>query len=691
MDSSAAQPANQHAAGLTAADDPLRQLARLGIDVGQLGGQELPSAAWEVIYNVVRHIRGQNRRWYAAASMFGRFEKVLRSGGSLETLAEQFAAGKSLAPLMADTALREPALAAGLPGPLNHWLASVVRRTKLRTSEKIGVVEEVIGQCRERLARGQNVTEILDDLGPPHAAARQFRRAALRRRSWWWHACRWSLRAAAFLFITVFTTAGWLLYRFHSVHPVPAPDPIERLDAIATAVPPAERAWPDYVDGLSKLDIPSVQDGQNWQRWHAILNACSAGSSDPEWNAVATFLDANQGAIDDFLRGAAKPRLGFIRRDPLNDRWLGKLAQGSVSQAFRRPEHSLMLLLPESQALNHMNGILAGSAHLAALSGDWPRAVNCLAAMINIARQTFDEEDFAVMRMIAFRQYDGAVSTLAGILGTHRETIGAEELREAVSALSTWSPDWQARMVDSERAQRREAFDEMYSADGRFTGPGLLFLFSSSPDSAHLKWLNDLVGTTRPNMAARNVWFNIIGPLIVPFVRDRDEIRETAEKLDDLYAADAANLEKDAPARSRYDQEIDHLAETRWSQIRYLPLIAGQRSAWIRSALESRGNKWAQRDAILIVAAAELYRRQHGAWPESSAALAPEFLKTVPLDPYDGQPLRLVILKNQPVVYSAGLDRRDNSAGTLKPTSTEIDDRDWQLFPPLKADPPPAR
>jgi hypothetical protein len=314
--------------------------------------------------------------------------------------------------------------------------------------------------------------------------------------------------------------------------------------------------------------------------------------------------------------------------------------------------------------------------------------------MVTIARQVFEEEDFAVMRMIAFAEYDGAVTTLASILAEQREAIGEPELRNAVAALAAWDPNWERRMVNSERAQFREFFTELYSADGRFTGEGLAILYSFPPESPHLKWMSDLLVPTGPNVGAGNAGLNLIGPLIVPCVLDRDEILRTADQLDDLLTADltdVATLKRDTLAQGRYDQEIDRLAETRWSQVRYLPVIAGQRSKWIRSSLESRRNKWALRDALLIVAAAELYRRQHGAWPESTAALAPEFVQVLPLDPYDGQPLRLVILKDQPVVYSAGLDRRDNTAESAIPRQVEIDDRDWQLFPPLKPDPPAAR
>ncbi len=85
------------------------------------------------------------------------------------------------------------------------------------------------------------------------------------------------------------------------------------------------------------------------------------------------------------------------------------------------------------------------------------------------------------------------------------------------------------------------------------------------------------------------------------------------------------------------------------------------------------------------VIAAELYHRRHGQWPEKAADLVPEFLPEVPLDPFDGQPLRFtagdllfdraVYEKNRPDyidthyetathpgfrVYSVGEDGKDN-------------------------------
>jgi tetratricopeptide (TPR) repeat protein len=63
--------------------------------------------------------------------------------------------------------------------------------------------------------------------------------------------------------------------------------------------------------------------------------------------------------------------------------------------------------------------------------------------------------------------------------------------------------------------------------------------------------------------------------------------------------------------------------------------------------------------SVVAVLAVERYRLARGRWPESLAALVPEFLAAVPADPYDGQPLRYRRLADGVVVYSVGPDGAD--------------------------------
>ena len=61
-------------------------------------------------------------------------------------------------------------------------------------------------------------------------------------------------------------------------------------------------------------------------------------------------------------------------------------------------------------------------------------------------------------------------------------------------------------------------------------------------------------------------------------------------------------------------------------------------------------------DAAIAV---ELYRRQHGKLPRKLGELVPEFLPKVPIDPYDGKPLRYVVRQKEYVLYSVGEDGAD--------------------------------
>jgi len=69
----------------------------------------------------------------------------------------------------------------------------------------------------------------------------------------------------------------------------------------------------------------------------------------------------------------------------------------------------------------------------------------------------------------------------------------------------------------------------------------------------------------------------------------------------------------------------------------------------------------AQRRIIVTAIALERYRGKHGAYPATLDSLAPEFLKGVPVDFMDGQPLRYRLTNDGHfVLYSVGLDCVDD-------------------------------
>jgi hypothetical protein len=77
----------------------------------------------------------------------------------------------------------------------------------------------------------------------------------------------------------------------------------------------------------------------------------------------------------------------------------------------------------------------------------------------------------------------------------------------------------------------------------------------------------------------------------------------------------------------------------------------------VRSGSLTARHAWPRTTAAAL--AAERYRRAHSRWPETLDALVPKFLAAVPLDPYDGQPLRCAWFHDGVAIYSVGPARKD--------------------------------
>ena len=68
----------------------------------------------------------------------------------------------------------------------------------------------------------------------------------------------------------------------------------------------------------------------------------------------------------------------------------------------------------------------------------------------------------------------------------------------------------------------------------------------------------------------------------------------------------------------------------------------------------------AYRDVVTVALAIQRYRLRHGDPPKALAALVPEFLSGVPLDPFDGKPLRYRVDDAEYRVYSIGSNGVDD-------------------------------
>ena len=73
---------------------------------------------------------------------------------------------------------------------------------------------------------------------------------------------------------------------------------------------------------------------------------------------------------------------------------------------------------------------------------------------------------------------------------------------------------------------------------------------------------------------------------------------------------------------------------------------------------EMQGAAWMELAAAAL--AVERYRLARGSLPETLGQLVPGYLAAVPIDPFDGLPLRFQRTDRGSAVYSVGEDRKDD-------------------------------
>jgi hypothetical protein len=147
----------------------------------------------------------------------------------------------------------------------------------------------------------------------------------------------------------------------------------------------------------------------------------------------------------------------------------------------------------------------------------------------------------------------------------------------------------------------------------------------------------------------RTVAVRELGAQFVDYLRRINEAIEILQGPRDQQAARLARLEADL-------KEAPDLTRTLFPAVGRLA--------------EAERRHRAELHAAAVGLALEQFRLETGRWPDKLEEMVPKYLKQVPLDPYDGQPLRCRRLKDGVVAYSVGPDGKDDG-GNLRPEQAE--------------------
>ncbi len=581
-----------------------------------------------------------------------------------------------------------------LPKPISQLIDNVVRRTWLWRCERRDVARELIAHFEDGLAAGQSESELVANFGEPRAVARLIRRAKLRQRPWAWRASRRMLQAFGVLVAIVVVCWSWLLIRFLSAEPTIQHDFVGEWDQRSQAIAETDRAWPHYREALmkiKKLDLRGEAPEQRANREKAL----EIGVRSEHWPLCLEHLENNQQALELTFRGSEKRQLGFVYRDESNREWLESAELGHFDLHQKLANGILVgVQLPHIQKLYDLHRLLAIEVEQARFERDRTRWLRAWFAGLSLAEQL--PSDCAIIQVIAFHWAGQNWSKLRAALADDPTWLTDDDLRQLAHRVVAFQGGGRLRLkVDREFGD--DLLQRFYTDDGH--GDGRL-----TPDYFHLledaerQLFGKSAASSKATQAERILEWSARSGVIA----SRAEMKQAQQQYFDLEESESAKpLWEQAYDEPSPGQRLMHQwYHSRWQRLRLQPFLGIMQPLISMEETHNPYRPWQgaefatqNRDATLVSIALTVYHRRHGQWPERLEQLCPDLLPEVPLDRFDGQPLRYRIVDDRPLLYSVGRNRIDEGGKlpTEKQDSPQARDGDWRLWPAPRTGEPSAQ
>jgi len=587
---------------------------------------------------------------------------------------------------------------AGFPDAVCEAVSQVVRRTRLTRLERADVARELVEHFRDGLDTGATAEELVKAFGDARQAARLIRRAKIRTRHPLSKVTTQAVRCVLILlalFLAAYTVQA---VRIFSATPNIKRNVLAEMNATALSIPVEQRAWPIY--RAAALATPRPPRG---------IELGEVRPGDEQWDAAAAYVNENADAVSRYGTAAALPRIGAVYSDQTDVELLLKSEphrnraeiESEVSQ--RKPEDNPMafdIRLPQLFVLRDAARLLRVDAYVAAERRESERALDDIHAMLGTVEHAA-QMPFLVSDLVSLSIFDVANDLVGHLLYKNAELFDDRQLVRLSHEIAGVRGGVLSINAGKERIVFEDLIQRIYSDDGR--GDGIL-----TGEGGRL--LNDVTVSPGEDIAGGLAGSRLAAPVLGALLAGRAEMRARYDEIMSLNEAEARTPIWECED-SAAEAEMLRIRESRGEWIRYLPISVLMPSLWRASPMQWYSTQ--RRDTTLVALALELYRREHGDWPASLDALVPTFIPTIPRDQYDGGPLKYRITDGGPLVYSVGVDRKDDhgrvDAGSKgrrrawqwvspdkaraarndphwgSPTrGDEIADGDWVLWPPAK-------
>lgn len=566
---------------------------------------------------------------------------------------------------------------AGLPPVVEGAIQRILRRVHALPSEKIAFAAELMGHCRDGLDAGRDPDDVARSLGDPRRVGPLVSRALRRKRPFLARAFYTVSLAVRRTIYTVAAIYALLALVFFTRTPAITTDHLAELRAPIEAIPADERAAPELMRlhaefrelretvaremGFESLQAVQNFDRESPERWFTEFPTLVP--EDPQPDRVLALLDRAQPIVAGARAAAARSAFG---------------ADLQLSEEDAGPAGDMLfgVMLPHLGKVRALTRLLTLDAAAAAQFGDADRATDSLEALARLSA-LIQQEPFLMSRLVGYATLDLASEQAMVLLRDHPDLLAPGHLDRLSRALDI------TIAIDSEGERRyhHDAVQRCYAPgpDGRLTPEGVRIL--ATIDAL---WGEDTDETL--SIAAHL----IAGPVTSWYFVDRATVEGRFRDVIEGYEAAAEAPFVSPTAWRAFVRPAESLIESEARD----PLNAMFLPAYgkILSSIHATRTR---RDAALLALALHRYRADHGDFPTATCDLVPSYLDELPIDRFDGHPMRTLLTDAGPVIYTLGPDRDDDLArrpdtspkyskpmNSFRPVNTVPPDGDWVLFPP---------
>jgi hypothetical protein len=565
----------------------------------------------------------------------------------------------------------------GLPSQIQALLVQVVGETRLLADEKLEVAQELVAHFEDGLQRGRSVAALIAAFGDPQMAADLIHHGKQRNRSMKNRIIYRLIQAALGLGALTVGAFLALFILFYWGQPKPSVDYQAQINQPILAAADQDKGWTIYRDLWIKHGF---SEGGRFDTKALFLPEEAGGlgrlvrPGDGEaWQAATERLAGIEDLLEGFREGGLRPAFGvplYIRSTDYEELDFRALFPHLDYQAATDetqtadpvwPETLVSILLPHVQVMRQAARLLIVDTRWALDQGDSERATRNIEAMLGISVQV-TEGDFLVSTLVGYAIQLMAMDVIDECL--HSTATFSDSQLERMHAAVSKAKSVEMVNLEQERAMFLDIVQKSYTddgrGDGRITAAGLELWEEVSLMNSHSY-------VPRSSWSFESVTRRALAPTSLLFLASRKQLTDKAEefytRMGELIKADNSETEM-----AELEREIDQLP-IGYTPIKLLfPAFTQIRQSKVRVRLNT--------DSVSAALAVIRYQRQHGRWPDSLDDLVANYLERVPIDPYDGQPLRYRLQDEGFVIYSVGVNGVDDGgqAVMLDPDGSFVSD-----------------